>query len=119
MDDVIGGPRGFALVEVLAAIVLFGIGAAAIGSLALNVATQSRQAAIEGRRAILALGVADRVRAGLLVADSGVVRISVDGEAYEVEFVRRDSLVAGSLELSVRRSNSGVSLRFGAARIVP
>ena len=98
MDDVTSGARGFALVEVLSALVVFGIGAAAVGGLALSVTTQGRQAAIEGRRAALGLGVADRVRAGLLAADSGVVRTSVDGQVYEVEFVLRDSVAVGSLE---------------------
>lgn len=119
MDGVTNGARGFTLVEVLVALATFGIGAAAIGGLALNAASQGRQAAVEGRRAALALAVGDRVRAGLLTADSGLVRASVDGDAYEVEFIRRDSLALGSLELTVRHSNSGRSLRLGAARMVP
>ena len=119
MDDVRRGARGFTLVEVLVALAAFGLGAAAVGGLVLTIATQSRDAAVEGRRAALALAVADGARARLLTADSGVVHVSVDGDAYEVEFVRRDSLVAGSLELSVRGSNSGRSFRLGAAQIAP
>lgn len=111
--------RGFALVDVLVALAMLGIGAAAIAGLALNAVSEGRGAALEGRRAALGLEVADRLRAGLLSGDSGIVRVSVDGDAFEVEFVRRDSLAAGSLELSVRRADAAGSLRFGAARILP
>ncbi len=110
---------GFALVDVLVALAMLGLGAAALAGLVMNVVAEGRTAAIEGRRAALGLRVADRLRAGLLSGDSGIVRISVDGDAYEVQFVRRDSLAAGSLELSVRRPEAGGSLEFGAARIVP
>lgn len=119
MDLVSRESAGFALVDVLVALTMFGLGTAAIAGLAMNALAEGRQAALEGRRAALAVGVADRVRAGLVPGDSGIVHETVDGEAYEVEFVLRDSLAAGSLELSVRHSGAGGALRLGPGRILP
>lgn len=110
---------GFALLDVLVALTMLGLGTAAIAGLAMNAVAEGRSAALVGRRATLAVSVGDQVRAGLFPGDSGIVLTEVDGEAYEVEFIRRDALAVGSLELSVRRAEGGGSLRLGAARILP
>lgn len=114
-----GGTRGAALIDALIALVVLGLVAAAVGGMRLEAARNGRAAALDGRRAELALRTADRLRAGLLAGASGTLLVSVGGELFDVRFARRDDVAPGAIELAVGPVADGSLLRLSPASPVP
>lgn len=112
------GARGATLVEALIALVVLGLGAAALVGLLMSTAGGARSAAVEGRRAELAQRAGDLVRTGLASGDSGTIRATIGGEVYEAAYVRRDDVAPGALEVTVARRGGSGRLVLGAATAV-
>lgn len=111
--------RGSALVDALVALVVLGVGAAAIAGMTRGAAEGRRAAALDGRRAELAMRTADRLRTGLLGGASGAFVARVGGEAFEVRYARRDDVAPGALELTVGSVEGGPRLRLAPASSAP
>ncbi len=111
--------RGFALVELL--IVLTLLSFAGVASVVVGHATarQARRAGLTGRQASVAIQLMGRVRAGLLTADSGAVRLTSSGELFEVTYVHRDDLLPGAIEIRVGAGAGRRALEFDAPRLAP
>jgi hypothetical protein len=101
------------------ALVVIGLGAAAVTATTRGATGDGRFAALEGRRAELALRTADALRTGRIAGDSGTSAALSGGENFEVRWVRRDDVAPGAIEVEVRSVGGGSSLRFGPARPVP
>lgn len=113
------GQRGATIVDALLAVIVLGLGAAALTTLLLSSSGDARSAALEGRRAELAQRALDRVRSGLETADSGVVRGRPGGEDLEAVFVRRDTVAPGAVEVRVQPIGGDPELVLEAARPAP
>ena len=113
------GIRGAALVDALIALVVLGLGAAAVSATMLGASHGKRAAALDGRRAELAVRTADRLRTGLLSGSSGSFVASVGGERFEVRYARRDDVAPGAIELAVGPASGGPQLRLAPAAPVP
>jgi len=113
------GVRGAALVDALIALVVLGLGAAAVSTTTLGASRGKRAAALDGRRAELAVRTADRLRTGLLSGSSGSFVAYVGGERFEVRYARRDDVSPGAIELAVGPASGGPELRLAPAAPVP
>lgn len=109
---------GAALVDVLIALVVLGLAAAAVTGTTLGAAGEGRTAALDGRRAELALRTADALRSGRFIVDSGASIVRSGGEGFEVVWARRDDVTPGAIEVEVRPVRGGASLRLAPARPV-
>lgn len=114
-----GSSRGFALVELL--IVLTLLSAAGVAAVVVGHATarQARLAQLTGRQASVAIQLVGRVRAGLLTADSGAVRLTVNGESFEAMYVHRDDLLPGAIEIRVMAGPGSRALHLVAPALAP
>lgn len=110
---------GIALADVMIALVVVGLAAAAVTATTLGATGHGRSAALDGRRAELALRTAEALRAGRIAADSGAVVVPSGGEDFEVVWARRDDVAPGAIEVEVRPVAGGSSLRFAPARPAP
>lgn len=113
------GTEGIALAEAMIALVVLGLAAAAVTTTTLGATGDGRSAALEGRRAELALRTAEALRTGRIAGDSGAVAARSGGEDFEVRWIRRDDVAPGAIEVEVRSAGGGSSLRFGPARPAP
>ncbi len=111
--------RGFALVELLIVLTLMGVAGMAAVVVGHATVRQARRAGLAGRQASVAVQLMGRVRAGLLTADSGAVRLTASGESFEVMYVHRDSLLPGAIEIHVMAGPDSRALDLEAPRLAP
>lgn len=111
--------HGFALVELLIVLTMLSLAGVAAVTVGHATARQARQAGLTGRQASVAVQLMGRVRAGLLTADSGTVRLMASGESFEVVYIHRDDRLPGAIDIRVLAAPGGRSLDLDAPRLAP
>lgn len=111
--------RGFALLDALIALVLLGLGAAALFGLLRAATAGERDAAFEGRRVEAAQRALDRLRGGQVTADTGTLRLLVGGESFEVAHALPGAGPGTGVRLRVAPADGGPGLDLGPARVAP
>ncbi|TFG63032.1 MAG: type II secretion system protein [Gemmatimonadales bacterium] len=111
--------RGFALVELLIVITLLGIAGVAAVVVGRATLLVSRRAGLSGRQATVAVQLMDRMRAGLVTADSGTILLTASGESFESTFIRRDNLLPGAIEIRIMSESGSRAYVLDAPRHIP
>ena len=112
------GDRGATVVELLVAVTVLGLVAAALTGLLSSSTGVLREAALEGRRAELAQRAGDLARAGLVGGVGGTIHARIGGEDYEATYAFRDDVAPGAIEVTAA-SPGGGTMTLAAARVVP
>ncbi len=110
---------GFAFVELLIGITLLGIAGVAAVTVGHATVGEARRARLSGRQASVAVQLMGRMRAGLVIPDSGAIIMTSSGESFEASFIRRNEFLSGAIEIRVVSLSGGRAFVLDALRLVP